>query len=114
MSSLVVTSLDSSASRNGEGPVLTGHGDVTLGQRSHGYMESENLNFVLKIENAPILPQCRPIKTFWAICNPNTQNILKTPKTLQISSGFGKKLGRKLQKTLAQHFWRPCDTSLAP
>lgn len=44
------------------------------------YLESKNLDFVERDENAPNLPQCRPIEKFWALVKHKVSKYPNPPK----------------------------------
>ena len=46
-------------------------------------MDTEKLNYVLKKDNPPNVPQLRPIKKFWALCKEKYSKIKKTPKDVK-------------------------------
>lgn len=47
------------------------------------FLESKKIEFVRKNENAPNLPQARPIERYWALCKREYSKLDSMPKTLR-------------------------------
>lgn len=62
------------------------------------YLKDQNVNFVLKQENAPNVPQCRPIERFWALCKKKYSSIRRQPKDLEAF----KRKWREISKEVAE------------
>jgi transposase len=68
------------------------------------WLHSQNINFVKKGENAPNVPQARPIERYWAECKKEYSKRKVGPKTLigfrRIWKNLSVKVAQKVAKTI--------------
>lgn len=67
------------------------------------FLKEKKVKFVQKCENAPNVPQARPIEKFWALLKHKYSKVKKTPKDL---AAF-KRIITKLMKEVAEGVKRP-------
>lgn len=60
------------------------------------YLDSIQLKFVSKVQNAPNCPQARPIELFWALCKEQYKKSKKEPKDIKEFSRLWRKLSIKV------------------
>lgn len=64
------------------------------------YFEKEKVDFVKKVDNAPNVPQARPIERFWAYIKQQYSKRKDPPKNLR---GFQQVLGKIIQEVAKKH-----------
>lgn len=57
---------------------------------------AESVEFVPKKDNAPNVPQCRPIEKFWAICKARYSKLTRKPKTIEGFTSKWTKISQRL------------------
>ena len=66
------------------------------------WMTENNINFVKKNENAPNVPQARPIERFWAICKREYKKQNKQSKTAAQMTKIWSKISKKVAENSGQ------------
>ena len=66
------------------------------------WLKQQNINFVPLNNNAPNIPQARPIETFWALCKSEYKRQQYYPKDLDEFKKIWKLLSNKVAKNSAQ------------
>lgn len=66
------------------------------GQVAVAWYEENGIDYVHRNENAPNVPQARPIERFWALCKAAYRKRKKVPKTLQYFRTVWKKLAKEV------------------
>lgn len=76
------------------------------------FMRQKNLNFVSKEENAPNVPQCRPIERFWALCKANYSKLQKQPRNVAAFRRVWKRISKEVAKTSGAQLMAPLRKKL--
>lgn len=76
------------------------------------WLEKEGVDFVRKSENAPNVPQARPIEKFWALCKANYKKQSKPAKNLTAFKKSWKKIAKKVASESAQDLMKEARRNL--
>lgn len=63
------------------------------------WMDSQNLKYVPKKDNAPNVPQCRPIEKFWALCKAKYAKHKNKPKNIEAFKRIWVKVSKEVSET---------------
>ena len=75
-------------------------------------LTNNGIDFVTKANNAPSVPQARPIERFWSLCKYHYSRRKETPKTLRIFKNVWSQINQLVAQNNAQSLARSMRRSL--
>lgn len=76
------------------------------------WLKDKKVDFVAKDENAPNVPQARPIETFWALCKSEYKGRNVAAKSLSSFKRIWKNISNKVARESAQKLMKDARKNL--